>query len=118
VLNALGGDCLEDFDRLREDDGLREMLGHEVPSPETARKFLYQFHDEEKLKQAQSELPTGQVSYIPDESAPLRSRSLAGAVRWPGPFGAGADTVSFTVRGGKPCSKNTRSPKLEPWTRT
>jgi hypothetical protein len=73
VLNALGGDCLEDFDRLREDDGLSEMLGHEVPSPEAARKFLYQFHDEEKLKQAQSELAAGQVSYIPDESAPLRS---------------------------------------------
>ncbi len=73
VLNALGGDCLEDFDRLREDEGLREMLGHEVPSPEAARKFLYQFHDDEKLKQAQSELPAGQVSYIPDESAALRS---------------------------------------------
>ncbi len=26
VLNALGGDCLEDFDRLREDAGLGEML--------------------------------------------------------------------------------------------
>jgi hypothetical protein len=72
VLNALGGECLEDFDRLREDEGLREMLGHEVPSPEAARKFLYQFHDEEKLRQAQSELTAGQVSYIPDESAPLR----------------------------------------------
>ena len=73
VLNALGGDCLEDFERLREDEGLHEMLGHEVPSPEAARKFLYQFHDEEKLKQAQRELPAGQVSYIPDESAPLRA---------------------------------------------
>ena len=40
ILNALGGECLEDFDRLREDEGLREMLGHEVPSPEAARKFL------------------------------------------------------------------------------
>jgi hypothetical protein len=59
VLNALGGECLDDFDRLREDDGLREMLGHEVPSPEAARKFLYQFHDEEKLEQAQSELRAG-----------------------------------------------------------
>ena len=39
VLNALGGDCLEDFDRLREDAGLAEMLGHEVPSSEAARKF-------------------------------------------------------------------------------
>ena len=73
VLNALGGECLDDFDRLREDDGLREMLGHEVPSPEAARKFLYQFHDEEKLEQAQSELRAGQVSYIPQESGPLRS---------------------------------------------
>ena len=72
LLNAVGGECLEDFDRLREDEGLREMLGHEIPSPEAARKFLYQFHDEEKLRQAQRELPAGQVSYIPDESAPLR----------------------------------------------
>src|SRR5512134_3582800 len=34
VLNALGGECLEDFERLREDVGLAEMLGHELPSPE------------------------------------------------------------------------------------
>jgi len=73
VLNALGGECLEDFDRLREDQGLSQMLGHEVPSSEAARKFLYQFHDEEKVQQAQRELAAGQVSYIPDESAPLRS---------------------------------------------
>lgn len=72
VLNALGGECLDDFERLREDDGLRQMLGHEVPSPEAARKFLYQFHDEEKLEQAQRELAAGQVSYIPDESGALR----------------------------------------------
>jgi hypothetical protein len=72
VLNAVGGDCLEDFDGLREDPGLAEMLGHEVPSAEAARKFLYQFHEEEKIQQAQRELPVGQVSYIPEESAPLR----------------------------------------------
>jgi hypothetical protein len=73
VLNALGGDCLDDFDRLREDEGLAEMLGHEVPSPEAARKFLYQFHDAAKLEDAQKELPVGQVSYIAEESAPLRA---------------------------------------------
>src|ERR1035437_7897444 len=73
VLNALGGECLDDFDRLREDEGLREMLGHEVPSPEAARKFLYQFHDEEKIEQAQKELAVGQVSYIAEESTPLRA---------------------------------------------
>jgi hypothetical protein len=40
VLNAVGGDCLEDFDLLREDAGLAEMLGHAVPSAVAARKFL------------------------------------------------------------------------------
>ena len=55
MLNALGGDCLEDLDRLREDEGLAEILGHGMPSPEAARKFLYQFHDEEKIEQAQKE---------------------------------------------------------------
>ena len=34
ILNAVGGDCLEDFDRLREDAGLAQMMGHEIPSPE------------------------------------------------------------------------------------
>ncbi|HLJ26132.1 MAG TPA: hypothetical protein VKY85_05440, partial [Candidatus Angelobacter sp.] len=53
VLNGVGGDCLEDFEQLREDAGLKEMLGHEVPSAEAARKFLYQFHDEKKIEQAQ-----------------------------------------------------------------
>ena len=73
VLNALGGECLEDFERLREDRGLREMLGHELPSPEAARKFLYSFHDQERIEHAQRELPVGQVSYIPRESGPLRA---------------------------------------------
>jgi len=72
VLNALGGDCLEDFERLREDDGLEQMLGYALPSSEAAGKFLYQFHDEQKLEKAQQELPAGQVSYIPEENAPLR----------------------------------------------
>jgi hypothetical protein len=73
VLNALGGECLDDFERLREDQGLAEMLGHELPSPEAARKFLYAFHEEERIEQAQAELPVGQVSYIPSESEPLRA---------------------------------------------
>lgn len=71
VLNTVGGDCLEDFDQLREDAGLKEILGHEVPSAEAARKFLYQFHDEKKIEQAQQELEPGQVSYIPGENAAL-----------------------------------------------
>jgi hypothetical protein len=85
VLNALGGEWLEDFERLREDEGLREMLGHELPSPEAARKFLYAFHEQERIEQAQRELPVGQVSYIPSESEPLRglaqvNRDLVGEI--------------------------------------
>jgi hypothetical protein len=48
VLNAVGGDCLEDFDQLREDAGLAEMLGHAVPSAEAARKFCISFTTKER----------------------------------------------------------------------
>jgi len=72
VLNAVGGDCVEDFARLQEDGGLAEMLGHSVPSPAAALKFLYRFHDAAAIQQAQQELPAGQVSYIPAENEPLR----------------------------------------------
>ena len=72
VLNAAGGNCLEDFACLREDRGLAAMLGHEVPSPEAARKFLYQFHDPQNIEQAQRELALGEVSYVPEESTALR----------------------------------------------
>lgn len=71
VLNGVGGDCLEDFDLLREDGGLSEMLGHAIPSAEAARKFLNQFHDPEKVAQAQRALPLDRVAYIPGESEPL-----------------------------------------------
>jgi hypothetical protein len=71
ILNGVGGDCLEDFEQLREDAGLAEMLGHEVPSAEAARKFLYQFHDEAKIEQAQQALPVNRVAYVPEESEPL-----------------------------------------------
>ena len=72
VLNAVGGDCLEDFDQLREDAVLAEMLGHAVPSAEAARKFLYQFHDGEKIEQAQQALAADRVSYIPEENPALQ----------------------------------------------
>jgi len=68
VLNAVGGECLEDFERLAEDPGLASMLGYELPSPEAARKFLYQFHEEGRIEQAQRELGSGESSYIPEES--------------------------------------------------
>ena len=68
----LGGECLDDFDVLREDLGMAEMLGYEPPSPEAARKFLYQFHDDEKILAAQQQqLDWARASIIPGESDAL-----------------------------------------------
>lgn len=58
ILNALGGDCLEDLERLREDAGLKEMLGHEVPSPEAARKFYISFTTSRKWKRHRRSCPS------------------------------------------------------------
>ena len=69
VLNAAGGECLEGFGHLREDGGLAELLGHEIPSPEAARKLWYQFQDAERIEAAQEQRPLGQVAYLPGENA-------------------------------------------------
>ncbi len=71
VLNGVGGECLEDFAHLREDAGLKEMLGHEVPSPESARQFLNRFHCEEKLDEARDGRKPEQIAFIPEEADAL-----------------------------------------------
>lgn len=71
VLNAVGGECLEDFTHLREDGGLKEMLGHEIPSPEAARQFLYQFHVEAKMEEARQRREAEQIAFIPEENDAL-----------------------------------------------
>jgi hypothetical protein len=71
VLNVLGGECLDDFTHLREDSGLKEMLGHELPSPEAARQFVYQFHAEEKMEAAKQRRGPEQIAFIPEENDAL-----------------------------------------------
>jgi hypothetical protein len=66
LLSALGGECVEDMERLRQDKGLEAMLGYQIPASETARQWLDRFHDEE-LMSGQPE----QGAFIPVESAPL-----------------------------------------------
>lgn len=66
LLSALGGDCPDDFDRLRQDQGLAAMLGYALPAASTARQWLDLFHDEELL-----EGRPAQGSFIPMESARL-----------------------------------------------
>jgi hypothetical protein len=71
ILHAVGGDNLEDLTHLREDAGLPEMVGHQIPSPEAARQFLYQCHDDRLIAAAQAAVPAGHVVYIPEETAAL-----------------------------------------------
>ena len=66
LLSALGGECIEDMERLRQDKGLGVMLGYQIPAPETARQWLDKFHDEQ-LMSGQPQ----QGAFIPVESAPL-----------------------------------------------
>jgi hypothetical protein len=71
ILNAAGGECLDDFDHLREDQGLSEMIGHEIPSSSASRQFLYQFHEEEKIENAKQQRLPDEVAYIPEEGVAL-----------------------------------------------
>jgi hypothetical protein len=66
LLSALGGECIEDMEKLRSDKGLETMLGYQVPAAETARQWLDKFHDEELM----SGKPV-QGAFIPIESAAL-----------------------------------------------
>jgi Transposase DDE domain group 1 len=76
ILNAVGGECFDDFQRLREDPGLSEMIGHGIPSPEAARQFLYQFHEEKKIEEAKQRRTGDEIAYIPEESEPLQGLGL------------------------------------------
>jgi hypothetical protein len=76
ILNAVGGECFDDFQRLREDPGLSEMIGHGIPSPEAARQFLYQFHEEENIEEAKQRRTGDEIAYIPEESASLQGLGL------------------------------------------
>jgi hypothetical protein len=70
VLLAAGGECNDDFDEMRKDGGLSEMMGYELPSSSRAKEFLYAFHDDgmdHETAQRRSETR----SFVPDENDPL-----------------------------------------------
>lgn len=66
LLSALGGDCIDDMERLREDEGLEALLAYRPPAPETARQWLDRFHDEALMIAEPL-----QGSFIPSESKSL-----------------------------------------------
>lgn len=71
ILNAAGGECADDFERLRGDPGLAELVGHELPSPSSALQFLYAFHGQEKIEEAKQRRLPNEIAYIPEETVPL-----------------------------------------------
>ena len=71
LLLAAGGTCLDDIRVLHADTGLRRLLGRRLPSADRLRHFLYAFHDDQLIAQAQAQRPPDTVAYIPAENAAL-----------------------------------------------
>jgi len=72
LLQASGGEHLEDFAILREDEGLARLVGHALPSPDAARDFLLRFHDPKLLTAAcEAAKQQDEKSFVPVESPPL-----------------------------------------------
>jgi hypothetical protein len=66
LLSALGGDCSDDFDTLRQDLGLEAILGYQLPAASTARQWLDLFHEDKLLEGRPL-----QGSFLPEESPRL-----------------------------------------------
>ncbi len=66
LLSALGGECPEDLERLRQDEGLAAMTGYKLPAAPTTRQWLENFHSEEKVAGRPQ-----QGSFIPEENQAL-----------------------------------------------
>jgi hypothetical protein len=71
ALMAAGGDCLDDMTVLTEDEALARLMNRRFPSPETARRFLYAFHDDAKIAAAAK--AAGSVAFIPEETDALKA---------------------------------------------
>lgn len=72
LLQAAGGDCLDDIDILRADTGLCRLLGRTLPSADVLRRLLYKFHDETLVEAAQQHRPPGTVAYVVEENEALQ----------------------------------------------
>jgi hypothetical protein len=72
ALWVAGGERCEDLNRLRQDRGLAELLGHELPAATTVRDFLESFHEEGlRLWEA------GEKAAVPADSEPLQGLGAA-----------------------------------------
>ena len=55
---------------------MSELTGHGIPSPAAARKFLKQFHEEEKIEAAKGRRTGDRIAYIHGENEPLERLRL------------------------------------------
>jgi hypothetical protein len=69
TLIAAGGDRVEDVRGLAEDQGLEQLLGAALPSPDALLDFLGQFHE----PQCWEERPPEKKAWVAPESAGLRA---------------------------------------------
>ena len=67
LVQAAGGDCVEDVRILARDAGLLRLLARPLPSPDALHDFLSAFHDEDQF----AARPGPGVAWIPDESPAL-----------------------------------------------
>ena len=72
LLMASGGECLDDITVRRADQGLCRLLDRTLPSADALRRFLYGFHDEALIVQAQAQRAPGTVAYIAQEKEALQ----------------------------------------------
>jgi hypothetical protein len=77
LLMAAGGDCISDIDVLRADKGLQRLLGAELPTQDVLRTFLYAFHDDRLIDEAQRARAPDQIAYIPAETSALQGLGRA-----------------------------------------
>jgi hypothetical protein len=67
LLMIAGGDCLDDIRMLRDDKALSALLGHELASADTMRRYLELFHDAAAMKERPED-----GAWIAPESALLK----------------------------------------------
>lgn len=72
VLWAAGGERCEQLSLLRQDRALQQLLGYELPAPQTARDFFERYHsDDLPLVQA------GELAFVREESRALQGLGRA-----------------------------------------
>jgi hypothetical protein len=93
LIQAAGGDCVEDVRVLARDAGLTRLLHRRFPSPDALHDFLACFHDEAQMAQRP---PTG--AWIPAESPALQAlAALNTAVVRRAVTGLGAEAATLDL---------------------